>query len=145
MSGDDQCAFVNVNVKQLGTVYVEVGFEDVILNHVPWSLHQCITKTQLYRKPGGHPAKFMWPLGRLPTKICNIVTGAKSAKQNGGSHIWVIFQVQQAMARNPSLQNHLWQNLDYKKSILAKPSWPPFLPQTKDLQQKPRQGWEVKG
>ena len=86
----------------------------------PWYLHQCITKTQLCRKPGGHPAKFMWPLGRLPTKMVQkIVTGPNPQNKRGG-HIWV-FKSSRLWIKGLFVSNHLWQTWIKKNPSLQSP------------------------
>ena len=88
MPGDDQCAFVNVNVKQLGTVYLEVFcFEDVILNHGPWSFISVSPKLNFAGSQVVTLLDLCDPLEGF-NKNMQHCHRAKSEKQNGG-HIWV--------------------------------------------------------
>ena len=94
MPGDDQCAFVNVNVKQLGTGKMW-KLVSKILNHVPWSFISVSPKLNFTGSQVVTLLNLCDPLEGFQQKWCKKLSQGQIRKTKRGSHLG--FQVQQAM------------------------------------------------
>lgn len=98
---------------------VEVGFEDVILNHVPWSFISVSPKLNFAGSQVVTLLNLCDPLEGFNKNGATLSQG-QIRKTKRGAHLG--FQVQQAMNQRFVCVKPPLANLDLNKSILAKPS-----------------------